>query len=274
MPSDPPITLRLMTSADVPACLRLKQAANWNQLEVDVRRFLEYRPQGCFVAECGDQVVGTVTTMLYPAGLGWIGMLLVDANFRRRGIGSQLLLAAVENLAEFPSAKLDATPAGREVYCRHGFEDEYELGRFIRPAGQPLSASDQTAAGKAAGEIRPLTAADLDAVDRLDTQAFGCSRRQLIADWLATSPGYALAAEGPRGLVGYCLGRSGARFEQIGPLVAERSDTAAALLSAALVAVGDRAAVLDAPKLDAGWIAALAALGFGVERGICGPEWG
>ena len=66
--------LRVMTSADIPAGMRLKERAGWNQTAADWRRFLERSPEGCFVAEVGAQVCGTVTTIPSRAdspGLAW-----------------------------------------------------------------------------------------------------------------------------------------------------------------------------------------------------------
>src|ERR1700687_2743834 len=42
--------LRIMTMADIPAGMRLKEIAGWNQTAADWKRFLEASPEGCFVA--------------------------------------------------------------------------------------------------------------------------------------------------------------------------------------------------------------------------------
>ena len=70
--------LRTMTKADIPAGLRLKEIAGWNQTAADWKRFLEASPEGCFVAEEDGRVCGTATTISFENRFAWVGMVLVD----------------------------------------------------------------------------------------------------------------------------------------------------------------------------------------------------
>ncbi len=54
-----------MAPSDLPACTRLKELAGWNQTQEDWLRFLRADPEGSFVAETGQRVVATVTTITY-----------------------------------------------------------------------------------------------------------------------------------------------------------------------------------------------------------------
>ena len=110
--------LRVMTSADIPAGMRLKELAGWNQTAADWRRFLARSPEGCFVAEVGAQVCGTVTTVAFEGRFAWIGMVLVDPEYRGRGFGTALLERAIHYLDELDlsAVKLDATPQGKPLY--------------------------------------------------------------------------------------------------------------------------------------------------------------
>src|SRR5689334_25213122 len=91
----PGIAVRRMTPADLPVAARLREQAGWNQTRADWQRLLTWAPDGCFVAAQAGRVVGTVTTTAYGARLAWLGMLLVDTDLRRRGIGRALLTRAV-----------------------------------------------------------------------------------------------------------------------------------------------------------------------------------
>ena len=124
--------LRLMTEADIPAGMRLKELAGWNQTASDWERFLCASPAGCFVAESGGRVCGTATTIIYEGRFAWIGMVLVDPEYRGRGIGTRLLGQAIEHLdaVGVPTLKLDATPQGRPIYAKLGFVSEYEVERW------------------------------------------------------------------------------------------------------------------------------------------------
>src|SRR5271166_6332252 len=84
--SDLVMHIRLMTAADVPLGMRLKQQNGWNQLEADWVRALDLQPDGCFVAELDGTPVGTVTTCIFGA-VAWIAMMLVEETMRGRGLG-------------------------------------------------------------------------------------------------------------------------------------------------------------------------------------------
>ncbi len=63
-------------------------------------------------------------------------MVLVTAEFRRRGLASNLLRNAASMICGAPACVpvLDATPAGREVYRGLGFADTWSFARFARGA--------------------------------------------------------------------------------------------------------------------------------------------
>src|SRR5580700_5524666 len=117
------LQIRVMTRADIPDGMRLKDLAGWNQTAEDWVRFLQASPSGCFVAEWEGHVVGTVTTIVYGDRFAWIGMVLVNPDLRGKGIGTALLERAIDHLdaSGVPCLKLDATPQGQPIYERLGF---------------------------------------------------------------------------------------------------------------------------------------------------------
>lgn len=124
--------IRACSIDDVDAALRLCRLSGWNQLQADWVRLINYQPDGCFVAVSGDQVVGTVTTTSYGTDLAWIGMMLVDPDHRRRGIATELIRASIDYLVaqKIRCIKLDATPEGKPVYERLGFQTEWQYHRW------------------------------------------------------------------------------------------------------------------------------------------------
>ena len=126
------IVYRQVTEADIPRGLALCRQAGWNQLERDWKIFLTLSPDGCLAVE-EDMVIGTAATLKYGDRVSWIGMVLVDKEYRGRGIGMELLLKALDLLKKETTVKLDATPAGRQLYLKLGFVEEYPLSRMIKP---------------------------------------------------------------------------------------------------------------------------------------------
>src|SRR5689334_11384886 len=83
--------IRLLSESDIPAAMYLKELAGWNQSDRDWRRLLEAEPRGCFAACVGDRVVATTTAITYGRALAWVGMVLVDSEYRRLGIATALM---------------------------------------------------------------------------------------------------------------------------------------------------------------------------------------
>ncbi|HET7101832.1 MAG TPA: GNAT family N-acetyltransferase [Terriglobia bacterium] len=212
--------IRTMTTDDLPAGMRLKDLAGWNQTPADWRRFLESSPQGCFAAEVEGKVVGTAATIVYEQRFAWIGMVLVDPEFRGRGVGTRLLERTIEHLDAIGIAtmKLDATPAGRPIYQKLGFRDEYEIERWLlkRPVAEAAAA--------------PAHHAVSDAVLELDREIFGADRSLLLRSLAGENPDFALVTERNGVIEGYTFGRRGTLADHLGPWMARDEKTAAALL--------------------------------------------
>ena len=256
------LRLRRMTVADIPLGMRLKELAGWNQTPEDWTNFLELCPDGCCVAEWEGVPVGTFTTVDYGGLVGWIGMVLVDPDYRRRGIGTFLIESALKVLeARSLAVKLDATPAGREVYLPLGFQDELVLERRVRTA----RSSSAPAKGPKI-EVTACRQEHLAQVAALDLEAFGVDRSGILKRWYRGAIDYAFVAREAGRLSGFCLGRGGTRYEHVGPLVAVSAESAEALLARALEACGERSVVIDALPASARWIDTLERLEFRFER--------
>lgn len=251
--TDPDI--RLLRFDDLHGALELSSEAGWNQRREDWQMLLQLAPAGGFVAVSEGRLIGTSIGIDY-GGFAWIAMMLVDPVWRGRGLGGRLLEAAMAAVPPDRPIRLDATPRGRHLYRRYGFEDEALLTRHVRDRPGPAEATAKT---------RPLKPGDLRLVAELDRRVFGGDRHAVLEWAAAQAPKYAQVVPGEEGLQ-YCLGRPGRLFDQIGPLVAADEDVARALLSAALAAAGSHAIVLDAFDAHAGFAAWLREAGFRAER--------
>jgi GNAT superfamily N-acetyltransferase len=268
------IYYRELTPSDIPAGLRLCRIAGWNQLAADWELFLQLSPHGCRAAVQDDKVVGTVTTVNYENRFAWVGMVLVDPETRGHGVGTQLLQEAMSILRGIPSIRLDATPQGLPVYQRLGFKDEYELCRMQRaeavasgiPNGAVATASSSLfqSAGIA---VRPMRAEDLPAVAEADRHMFGADRLEVLRWALKHSPEYAWIATDSDGLQGYCFGRHGFNFDQIGPVHSPRETVAQMLVTACLSSVKPGTRVIVDPLLHSpSWLDWLRQHGFVHQR--------
>ncbi len=219
------ITERRLRVEDLAGCIALSESANWNQSEADWRLMLEIGHGWGVFAPDGTLAASTLV-LPYGARFAWVSMVLVLPAQRRKGYATRLLRVALGDLRRRGlTPLLDATPAGREVYVQQGFRDTWGFARLQAGAAPPA---------EAAPGVRPLGAADWPSVLALDAPAFGASRERLLRALAARLPAGALVAERDGRMVGFLLGRDGREARQLGPLVAEDTGTARALLAAAL----------------------------------------
>ena len=251
MPAAATWPVRVLGPTDLGAAGALVTEAGWNQVEADWRIFLELgHVMGIDIP--GEGVVATAATLPLGPDFGWIAMMLVATQYRRQGLGRQLLGQCILDLAaQGLTPGLDATAAGRELYQRYDFQDAVAITRWRRERGAAPPPPD------AGFEVCPAGAADLDAIAAFDARAFGFERRSVLARLLERAPRIAALALRRGELCGFLLGRDGREALQLGPLVATDPAAPAALLAHTVGRFPD-AAYLDCldRHLDLrGWLA-------------------
>ncbi len=243
-----------MNAGDLPGGLELCRIAGWNQVKGDWLTFLQANPNGCFVAADGVRVYGTVTSIRYDDRFAWVGMVLVHPENRRQGIGSTLLNKAIESLRDLSCIKLDATPAGREVYLQEGFRDEYTLSRMICERPVPIEKERS---------IHSMSKSDFDNVLEIDKKVFGADRSGVLRHFYHSRPDLAFISSD---LQGYCFGRQGYLYNHIGPIVANNPDTAKFLFASAIQHCKEKPVITDVSHFSAEWNTWLNTLGFVEQR--------
>jgi GNAT superfamily N-acetyltransferase len=206
--------IRLLKTADLPHLLSLSRQAKWNQTEADWARLLTLSPQTCFGIEADGQIVASTTATIYARDLAWIGMVLTAESHRGQGMATALLQHTLAYLKEHEVAwaKLDATEQGRLIYAKLGFQDEFPVERWRRPAGK----------GFTPNPTRPVHPYVID--PSFDRAYFGAYRVPLLN---------ALKNEAQAELVvgyGFAMNRAGDQARYFGPSVVRTRDAAKALL--------------------------------------------
>ena len=140
-----------------------------------------HRAGRVYAAHTGEgRIVATTATLPYGDRFAWISMVLVKGEYRRHGLATQLMRRAMDELArEGRIPILDATPDGRAVYRRLGFEDSWGFATAAPP--RAATRGTATLVGPAGITIRAIVDQDWPALCAYDAAAFGADRSAVLA---------------------------------------------------------------------------------------------
>jgi len=249
-----------MRAEDIQAGMRLKNAAGWNQLEQDWALFLDSSIDGSMVAEYQHKVIGTVTTVNYSGRFSWIGMVLVDPEIRRMGIGTTLLKEAIAKAKDKGTIRLDATPKGKLLYDTMGFEDDYNLNRYeIKDYATNLFPEKKHVC------IR-ISDPDLPQIIEFDQHIFGAPRAGILKSLYKMGTDYAWICGSRDDIQGFCFGRPGSNFEQIGPIISKNEEIAFSLLCHAIEKCKGEPVIVDIPDDQKAFRRSVQDIGFTIQR--------
>ena len=230
-----------LTVEAVDEAWRLSTQAGWNQTRADWRRLLELCPESSYGGWVGEELVTTSTLATYGGSIGWIGMVLVDEDHRRRGYGSALFEQALERGVErgLDVIGLDATDAGATVYRQYDFETVSGIDRWTGDLVAHPESDDSS-------PVRSVE--DPEDVVGFDRRTVGADRASLLSHLIESPDTMALVA-GDDETAGYAIVRPGRTRPQVGPVVADGRVHLSSLLSAVADRL-DRPAVVDALRSD------------------------
>ncbi len=257
--------IRKLQHSDLDAAYRLSTQANWNQLPADWQRLIDLWPEHCFAGFDGSKLVATGVLATYRKALAWIGMILVDQDYRHRGLGTQMFAAIIDHAERIgiELLALDATDLGRPLYRKFGFVDRRPIRRWIyREATVPPSGPHRLIS-------RHIYPEDWPAISTFDQQSVQVDRFMLLRH-LAVELGIQARILNRSGWIeGFGFYRRGRYASMIAPLLAQTPEQAALLLDDLLAEHQEQAA--DTPLLidvldNEPFHAMLTSRGFTIER--------
>ncbi len=206
------IALADFTADHIAGAMRLSQDVSWPHRAEDWALSLSLSKG--VVALANGQVVGTALCTAFGP-VATLNMIIVDAALRGRGLG-RALMERVIALAGPREMRLVATAEGLPLYEKLGFKPE---GRIFQHQGIVRApVGDNTVTTGSVAEIGRLA--------KMDEAASGLSREPLLAK--IAGNGWVLVAE-----QGFALIRDFGRGKVLGPVVAQETATARALVTEA-----------------------------------------
>jgi ribosomal protein S18 acetylase RimI-like enzyme len=166
------MTIEPFCPDDIKPFMKLAAAENWVAEPWEFQFLLSEFPEGCFAARNDNgQAAGFVTSLRHE-GSGWIGNLIVSAEFRGQGIGESLFGKALETLRinEVETIWLTASKSGQSLYEKYGFSCIDTIIRWVGTGRQ------RHAAPFGSAEQAGLTGTSYD----LDAHVWGDRRSTLL----------------------------------------------------------------------------------------------
>jgi GNAT superfamily N-acetyltransferase len=181
-----------------------------------------------FVLQRAGVVIGTAAWWPYGEAHACAGMIIVAKSAQGRGHGARLMDALLA-AAHPRTITLNSTAEGMALYERRGFA---RIGDVHQHQGIPNARHEAPPPSL----VRAMAPSDIEAIARLDQEATGWARRQMLDRLVQVGDCHVLVRNGePHG---YAIFRPFGRGHVIGPVVAESPTDARALIEAALARLG------------------------------------
>jgi GNAT superfamily N-acetyltransferase len=213
------LSIRAMTAADAPILVALARAQGWRDRTTFYELMLRVATCQLLVGEVEGRVVaGGVATV--QGSVGWLGGLIVEEQWRRRGIGRAMTEDLISRLraAGCVTLSLEATDQGRPMYEAMGFR---LMTHYRQLQAEHLDEGPPTPPG---ATLRRLAPGDLPAIFALDHAATGEDRSPALRVLGEVNGGWLLERDAE--LAGFMMPAERA----YGPIVAPRFEDGLFLL--------------------------------------------
>ena len=206
------LDIRSFTKGDIDFAHEMTEIEKWNNTRKDIERMFKLNPSGCFVAEVKGKRIGHVFSVRYGE-LGWIGFLIVRAEYRAKGVGTLLMRKTMDHLLScgVETIKLEAVPKIASLYRKLGFVDEYDSLRFLGKTRKLTSADSSN--------VKSLQRSMIREVGKFDAEYFGADRSEVLMRLYSDYPKLCYVSCTESEIVGYIMCRKAENGYRAGPWV-------------------------------------------------------
>lgn len=244
------VDIRVMQASDLPACYLLSQQLAWPHRQEDWALALKLG-QG-FVIKIRQKTIGSALYWQWGEHWASIGLVIVDATYRKQGFGKLLLTQIVDAVGP-RSIRLSATQAGEPLYSKLGFTTIGWLTQ-LQIASLPLLERDFAIQEHA---IFTAELSHLSSLRQVEYQSCGLDRPRLLQELLMK--GRVRCARTASGqMIGFAACHRFGRGYVIGPVYAESLSVAKKLITDQFYHLGEQMVRVDCVNLELGkWLATM-----------------
>ncbi|WP_392350689.1 GNAT family N-acetyltransferase [Parasynechococcus sp.] len=259
------LQIRPLQDSDIPTVV------NWARLEDfapgigDITIYRNTDRQGIWLGWQGDTPVGCIAGVKYNQCFGFIGLYIVQRDFRGHGHGHQLWETALNHLSDVDCIGLEAAPKLIDHYGEWGFRSDAKTIRWQLHNRHP-EANVQHRADQSGLEVIRGVNLTMEAVHEYDAKREATPRHHFLTQWLSHPAGDVMTLMDN---AGQCHGFARIRpcllpiaeGWRIGPILADSAELARVLLDRLLI---DHPGVvlIDSPATNQSAAMVLSSLGF------------
>ncbi|MBI2735310.1 MAG: GNAT family N-acetyltransferase [Rhodospirillales bacterium] len=244
--------ISVASADDVQLMARWAADEGWNPGKTDAYAFFAADPEGFLIGRLDGEPVTCISVVKYGEAFGFLGFYIARQAARGKGYGIRTWQAGMARMAG-RNVGLDGVPAQQANYRKSGFRLAWNNIRYEGPppVGRPP-------AGVSLVDARSVPFDRLAAYDR---RFFSEPRDSFLAAWITLPERAALVALRDGKLAGFAVMRSCQTTSRVGPLFAQSSDIAVALVSALAAKMGATAVAIDVPDINKPAVALVEAAG-------------
>jgi len=231
-----------MSRAELDLAVDWAAAEGWNPGLHDATAFHAADPGAFLVARRDDEPVACISATRYGENFGFLGFYIAHPSARGQGYGIRVWRAGMERLAG-RTLGLDGVVAQQENYRKSGFTLAW---RNVRYEGSWTDVNTHDPG------ITVLDASTIpfDALTFFDRHFFPTARDAFLSLWISLPGHRARVALRDGEIVGFAVARPCRRGAKIGPLYADDTACALALLGALDTPSLQRPVIIDVPETN------------------------
>lgn len=249
------LKLDVLGECDIDSLITLSESVGWDYDRDEIATVMK---SGKIVGHRNKygQLVSSAAIICYDTKLASIGMVIVHKDYRGQGLGKQTTQACLNLVPEQTAILLIATPDGKPLYEKMGFIEVGSVSKFIctnyHVSDEPIDERYQ---------IGELENSDFEDVVKLDSEAFGDSRKGFLLNRMKQSKKSLVIKDEVGKIVGYAFSVIGPVNMILGPIVAPNYKAATYLINQlALNHIGSLR--IDIPLMDEKFVEWLENRGF------------
>jgi len=209
---------------DIPGLIELTASMGWDYDTDELKTIMFSGKIYGHKNEVG-KIVSSAAIVEYDSKFAWIGIVCVNDQYRGLGLGRIVTQKCIDSVSNNVTSMLIATEEGKPMYEKMGFVTRDCIHKFLCDQyvfKEIVNVSNYS--------IMPMEKKDLTQVLKIDKNAFGVDRKNLLINRIDQSKDSLVVKNSDGEIIGYGLSVLGPINLILGPIVANNPETAILIL--------------------------------------------